>query len=178
MANPLLRPNDPRFRQPRIEDAAGKNRFTDGAEPEGQKQGTTDRGQEPNSPVAGGIYAAGGANEARPYLPEYAAQQHSRAGLLLVLASGGWIAAIFGAISFTGVLTSGWISPLLGILPAGCAWLMAYEELKAVEVGAIDAGHKVRIQWALWLGLAALIACLSIVGSMIYLNMKFLPDVF
>lgn len=165
MTNPILRPNDPRFQRPAIQDAEGKNRFgEDSAAP-------SDPGQ------AGGVYAAGG-DDTRPYLPEYAAQQHSRAGLLLLLAAAGWVAAVFGAVSFTGVLTSGWISPLLGILPAGCTWLMAYEELKAVEVGAIHADHAPRIRLAMWLGLAALLACLGIVGSMIYLNMKFLPDVF
>jgi hypothetical protein len=166
MSNPLLRPNDPRFQKPEIRDAAGRNQFAEGAESPADSQSS-------NS-----VFAPGSGAESRSFLPEYAAQQHSRSSLLLLLAGAGWVAAVFGVISFTGVLTSGWISPLLGIAPAASAWLLAHQELNAASAGAIDASAVPRIRLAHWLGLSALIACASIVASMIYREMNFLPNLF
>lgn len=124
------------------------------------------------------MYASTEADQARPYLPEYGVQQESRSNLLLLLAGAGWIAAAFGAISFTGIVSSGWLSPLLGTGPAATAWLLAHQELNAARVGAIDAAHVPRIRLAYWLGFSGLAACASIVGSMIYRSMNFLPDLF
>jgi hypothetical protein len=165
MTNPLIKPNDPRFRQLDIRDEQGKNQFSEGA-----SLGDATSRQD--------VFASSDADVSRPYLPEYAAQQHSRFGLLLSLAVAGWAAAVYGAISFTGVLTSGWISPLLGIAPAAAAWLLAHQELHAASVGAIDESNESRIRLAWWLGLTALLACGSIVGLMVYRHMNFLPNVF
>jgi hypothetical protein len=166
MSNPLLRPNDPRFRKGEIADAQGKNRFGEEAQPSGAPQ-------EENA-----IYAVSAGDEARPYAPQYEVQQAPRSALLLLMAALGWVGAIIGAISSTGIITSGWICPLLGAAPAAAAWLLAHEDLKALHLGAIDATARPQTRLALWLGASALIACLAITGSMIYRGLSFLPDLF
>src|SRR5438552_9392487 len=103
MSNPLLRPNDPRFQKPEIRDPEGKNRFSEGSNEQ--------------ISLAGGdeVYSSAATEEARPFLPQYEVQQHSRPTLLFVLAGVGWGAAFVGAFSLTGVFDVGWISPLLGV---------------------------------------------------------------
>src|SRR2546423_975245 len=107
MSNPLLRPNDPRFQKPDIHDTDGKNRF-----------GDSGKEQSP-APGSDGFYAATTTDEARPFVPQYQVQQQSRPRLLFTLAGVGWAAACIGAVSLTGLFDFGWISPLLGVVPAG-----------------------------------------------------------
>ena len=164
MSNPLLRPNDPRFRKGEIVDSEGKNVFGD----EAQTSAAPDNNGE--------VYAASAAGEERPYSPTYEVQQPPRSGLLLLLAALGWTGAIIGAISFTGFFASGWICPLLGVGPAAAAWLLAHEDLKALSLDAIAPAARPQTRLAKWLGVFALIACLAVVGMMIYQGMRFLPD--
>jgi len=165
MSNPLIKPNDPRFRQPDIRDAEGKNRFGESEQPVEE------------APPQYEIYSAGTSDEARPFLPQYEAQQRSRGGLWLFLGGVGWTAAVLGAISLAGIFRGGWICPLLGAGPAGAAWLLAYEELKAIRVGAIDTAAGPRTRYAFWLGFTALVGCIGLVAAMIYRQMNFLPDI-
>jgi hypothetical protein len=166
MSNPLLRPNDPRFRKGELVDPQGKNRFGDEAQPSAAPQ------------EQDAIYAVSAGDEARPYAPQYEVQQAQRSTLLLLMAALGWVGAIIGAVSSTGIITSGWICPLIGAAPAAAAWLLAYEDLKALSLGAIDPTARPQTRLALWLGATALIACLAITGSMIYRRLSFLPDLF
>jgi hypothetical protein len=164
MSNPLLRPNDPRFRKPELRDESGTNPFAEpGAKP-------AEAGPQP----AGDVFAA--TADERPYQPKYEAQQQSRGGLLLLLGATGWLAAFFGVLSMADVVAMGWIGPLIGVAPAGAAWFLAYEELKAVRHGAIDIEARSRLRSAFWLGLLGLLACLAIIAAMIYQQMNFLPD--
>src|SRR5438046_4598605 len=74
MSNPLLRPNDPRFQKPEVRDIAGKNRFG---------ESTT----ESPPPASDSVYsAATTSDEARPFVPRYEVQQHSRPTILFILA--------------------------------------------------------------------------------------------
>jgi hypothetical protein len=166
MSNPLLRPNDPRFRKAPLEDVTGKNPFA-----EGQPVSAA-------APSSDDLFAPSGGEEARPFQPQYVAQQQSRAGLYLVLACLGWVGAVLGAASLAGLFGAGWICPLLGTAPAAAAWLLAYEELKAIGVGAIDSGARPRARLAMIVGLFSLAGCLAVVGSMIYRQMNFLPELF
>jgi hypothetical protein len=166
MSNPLLRPNDPRFRKPDIRDAEGKNQFADGRHPADEAQTKAD------------LYAAAATDDPRPYEPKYEVHQQPRSGLLLVLGSVGWVGAVMGTLSLIGIFDSGWICPLLGLGPAAAAWLLGYEDLKAIEVGALDEPARPETRLATWIGFLALVACLSIVGWMIYRQMNFLPDLF
>ena len=166
MSNPLLKPNDPRFRKEDLVDAEGKNRFGD--ETKSSAAAKDDQA----------VYAASVTDEARPYAPQYEAQQASRAGLLLLMAALGWAGALIGAVSITGIFASGWICPLLGAAPAAAAWLLAHEDLKALSLGAIDPAARPQTRLAIWLGASALFACLGIVASMIYRGLSFLPDLF
>jgi hypothetical protein len=165
MSNPLLRPNDPRFHKPDIRDQQGKNLFGDG--------------QAEQKPPSGGedIYSAATTDEARPFVPQYQVQQHSRPTLLFILAGVGWAAAVVGAISLAGFFDFGWISPLLGVVPAGAAWLLAYEELKAIAAGVIASEAREKSRHAYWLGLMGLILCLAMIAAMIYRGLNFLPQV-
>lgn len=165
MSNPLLRPNDPRFQKPAVRDSEGKNRFGETAKDAAAP------------PVREDIYSAAATDEVRPFVPQYDVQQHSRPGLLFILAALGWTAALIGAISLTGVFDAGWISPLLGVVPAGAAWLLAHEELKAIAAGAIAAEAREKSRHAYWLGLMALIMCVTTIAAMIYCQMHFLPEV-
>lgn len=166
MSNPLLRPNDSRFQKPEVRDAAGQNRFAEGGE-----------AGESSAPAAD-VYSVSVADEARPFQPKYEVQQAPRWGMLLLLAVFGALGGLLGTVSLTGFFISGWICPLLGVGPAGAAALLGYEDLKAIEAGAIDSRARASTRLATWLGFAALLACLAIVASMIYQNMKFLPDLF
>jgi hypothetical protein len=164
MSNPLLKPNDPRFQKPEVRDAEGKNRFGEGPQQGAAPQQSAD------------IYQAPAADEARPFEPRYEAQQEPRTWLLFLLGGLAWVAAAVGTVSLTGLLDLGWISPLVGLVPGGSAWFMAYEELKAIRVGAITSNARSQTLYAFWLGLTALLACVGIVAAMIYRKMHFLPD--
>ena len=163
MSNPLLRPNDPKFQKPDIRDTEGKNRFAEA----GDKQ---DSSQRPDD-----IYAAAASGEPRPFVPQYEVQQRSRVNLLLILGGLGWAAALIGGISLTGIFATGWLAPLLGIFPAGGAWFLAHEEIRAIRAGAIAPQALSPTRHSYWLGLTALLACLAIVAAMIYRQMNFLP---
>lgn len=164
MSNPLLKPNDPRFRQPAMRDQAGTNRFGEEAEPSNEK-------------IAVGDAFATTSGDARPFDPRYEAQQPSRSGILFVLGGLGWIGAAVGVLALLEWTATGWICPLLGLGPAGAAALLAWEDLKAIRVGAMADQNHPATRLALWCGLLALVACAAIVGSMIFRQMAFLPDV-
>src|SRR5262245_31350441 len=166
MSNPLLRPNDPRFKRTDVRDAAGRNPFAEG-----------DQALE-QSKTGDGVFSAGATDDARPFAPQYEAQQQSRAGLLLFLGGMGWGTALVGAVSIAGLFDLGLISPLLGVGPAAVAWLMARGELQSIENGAMDPADRPRVRHAFWLGLTAFIACLAVVTAMIYRQMNFLPALF
>src|SRR5205814_10361373 len=117
-------------------------------------------------------------DEERPFVPRYEVQQQPRTGLLLLLGGLAWAAAVVGVASLAGLLSLGWISPLLGAGPGAIAWLLAHAELKAIRVGAIAAEARSQTRHAFWLGLSGLLICLAIVAAMIYRRMNFFPDFF
>jgi hypothetical protein len=166
MSNPLLRPNDPRFRQPEMRDEAGQNRFAD------ETAAAAGEDAEQASP-----FAAAAEGDARPFSPRYEAQQPARNGLLYLLGGLGWAGAAFGVLALLDIVAVGWIAPLLGLGPAGAAWLLAWDDAKAIRVGAMTGDARAGVRLAMWIGLGACIACAAIVGSMIYREMTFLPDV-
>ena len=164
MSNPLLKPNDPRFQRPDLHSPEGKNPFADGS-------------QQPKPPAeTGDAFSGATADEARPFVPKFEAQEHSRPTLLFVLAGIGWAAALIGAFSLIGWFSFGWISPLLGVIPAGAAWMLAHEELKAISAGVIPAQAREKSRHAYWLGLMALVMCVSVISAMIYRGLNFFPD--
>jgi hypothetical protein len=165
MSNPLLRPNDPRFRQPALHNEAGKNRFAEEA------------AAKPGADAQGGDVFAATSGESRPFEARFEAQQPPRTRLLFVLGGLGWIAAAIGVLAILGQTEIGWICPLLGLGPAGGSLLLAHEDVKAIRVGAMDERYRQPTRLAWWLGLFGLVACAAIVGSMIYRQMAFLPDV-
>jgi hypothetical protein len=165
MSNPLLRPNDPRFQRPELRDDAGQNRFTDASDPT------------PDTPAAAANNYAAAGGEARPFQPRYDAQQPARTGLLYLLGGLGLAGMAVGLLALLRIFTTGWIAPLLGLAPAAAAWLLAWEDLKAIRIGAIGEQSRPGVRLALWLGLVGFFACAAVVASMIYREMTFLPDV-
>lgn len=164
MSNPLLRPNDSRFQQPDIRDAAGKNRFGDENPPNAVV------------PVVSDVYTASSSEDAQPFAAQFPVQQASRANLLMFLGGIAWGAAALGAFSFSGWFNIGWLAPLLGVGPGGAAWLLAHEELKAIRAGAISSAAERNARHAYWLGLTGIIACAAIVTAMVFHAMHLLPD--
>jgi hypothetical protein len=165
VSNPLLRPGDPRFQQREMRDADGKNRFAE-SDP-----------KLASGPAAPGDIYATPSEDPRPFNPQFEVQQHARPELLFVLAAVGWGAAIIGAVSLVTTYQVGWISPLIGVIPAGAAWFLAHEELKAIASGAIAASARDKSRYAYWLGITGLVACAAVVAVMIYREMHFLPEI-
>ena len=165
MSNPLLRPNDPKFQRPELRDEAGQNRFSEDSAPQ------------PSSAAQPQNNYAAAAGDVRPFQPRYEAQQHARTGLLYLLGALGYAGMAVGLLALLRIFTTGWIAPLLGLAPAAAAWLLAWEDLKAIRAGAIAEEARPGVRLAMWLGLLALFACASVVASMIYREMTFLPDV-
>jgi hypothetical protein len=163
MANPLLRPNDPRFQRPSVRDAGGKNPFADA---------TT---EEDPAAAEGDVYAPPDAADARPFLPQYEAQQKPRTKVLVILSLLGWAGVGVGLVEVAGV-SLGWICPLLAIVPGAAAWIIAREDLKAIDAGAIDQSLASRIQLLFWLALMAFVLCVTIVAALVYRQVNFLPD--
>src|SRR5262245_56813297 len=109
MSNPLLRPNDPRFRKPEVRDEAGQNQFGD------------ERPAADAKPAGDSVFAAAAVEEARPYVPRYEAQQSARGGLLMLMAGMGLGCGLIGMIALLGILPLGWVFPLLGLGPSAAA---------------------------------------------------------
>jgi len=165
MSNPLLKPEDPRFRPLEFRDEAGQNRF---GEEEAAKAGVDSKSGDAFATASG---------DARPFEPRYEAHQVPRTALLYLLGGMAWTGAAIGAVALAGLIPAGWICPLLGIAPAGAAWFLAWEDLKSIRTGAMDEEARPATRLAMWIGLLGLLACAAIVGSMIYREMPFLPDV-
>ena len=167
MSNPLLKPNDPRFQRPEVRDEAGNNRF-------GDEQGGE---QAAGQPAAGGEFTA--AVDERPYQPKYEAQQPARNGLLMTLAIFGGACGLVGSMSLLNVFVSlGWLLPLLGLILSMAAWFLAHQDRQAARVGALAAAKLPLLNTAYWLSLLAIVLCLSVVISMIWRGLSFLPDLF
>jgi hypothetical protein len=164
MSNPLIKPNDPRFQKPSLVDPAGQNRFAEGAAADGAKEGTGD------------AFAAGAAADARPYQPQYEVTQQARGGMLLIIAWLGIGGAVIGLIDLTGLFAAGYFAPLISVVPAATAWLLAYQDLRTMQLGAMDGAGRPKTRLAYWLGLFGLIACLAIVATAIWIGRNLLPD--
>jgi hypothetical protein len=166
MSNPLLKPNDPRFHKPSIVDAAGQNRFAEGG-------AAAEAGKE-----TGDAFAAGAAADARPFQPHYEVTQRSRSGMLLWIAGLSHLGAAVGLLALSGLFPTGYFATLISVVPGATAWLLAYQDLKAMHLGAMDDSGRQRTRLAYWLGLFGLLACLAIVGTAIWKEISLLPDLF
>ncbi len=167
MSNPLIKPNDPRFQKPSIVDPAGQNRFAEGA-----------AGADKSPGAAGDAFAAGRAADARPYQPQYEVTQQSRGGTLVTIACFGFAGVVLGLIALLGIFPTGYFGTLIAVVPAATAWLLAYQDLKTMQLGAMDDSGRKRTQLAYWLGLFGLIACVGIVATAIWRELNLLPDLF
>ena len=164
MSNPILKPNDPRFTKPPVVDAAGKNRFGDEQQP-----GESDK------PADAYTATAATAGE-QPYQPQYETTAHSRGGVLLIIAMLGLAGVAAGVASISGLVLTGWIFPLAGIVASAAAWLLSHSDLQEMKHGGRDVAGKSLTQLAMWLGIAGLVLCLASVGMMIWWGLSFLPD--
>src|SRR3954452_9588612 len=131
MSNPLLRPGDPRFVRPGPVDAQGKNAFAE-SEPANKSPADEKRLQT----AGGNLYSPSIENS--PYQPHYELSQQHRGRLLLALAVIGLLLDAVGIASLVGVFVMGWMFSALGIVPSACAWLLGMNDLRAMELGAMD----------------------------------------
>lgn len=165
MSNPILKPGDPRFKQPSIVDGSGQNRFADADSDEQAAQG------------GGDMYAATQATSERPFEPRYETTAPSRGVILLVLAIVGLAGAGLGVTSLTGIMLAGWIFPLCAIMASGTACVLAYGHLREMSTGARDDSGRELTLVALVLGMLGLFACIGSVASMIWLGLSLLPNI-
>jgi hypothetical protein len=98
--------------------------------------------------------------------------------MLLVIAWLGIGGAVIGMIDLVGLFPLGYFAPLISVVPAATAWLLAYQDLRTMQLGAMNDSGRPRTRLAYWLGLFSLIACLAIVATAIWKEMNLLPDLF
>ena len=98
--------------------------------------------------------------------------------MLLVIAWLGIGGAVIGLVDLTGLLPMGYFAPLISMVPAATAWLLAHQDLRTMQLGAMNDNGRPRTRLAYWLGLFGLIACLGIVATAIWKEMNLLPDLF
>jgi hypothetical protein len=95
---------------------------------------------------------------------------------LLVLAVIGVAGVGTSATSFGG-MASGWIFALCGTVASATAWLLAYNDLGEMQLGARDPDGRPLTLVALWLGVLGMAACLATVAAMIWLGLSLLPNI-
>jgi hypothetical protein len=173
MSNPLIKSNDPRFARPAITDGAGKNRFGDEDQAAEQAAEQAAAGEDAKQRDMYSVTAAG---QERPYEPRYETTAPSRGVWLLVLAVIGVAGVGTSAASFGGLAT-GWIFAICGTVAATAAWMLAYNDLKEMTLGARDPDGRPLTLVALWLGVLGMFACLATVGAMVWLGLSLLPSV-
>jgi hypothetical protein len=98
--------------------------------------------------------------------------------MLLTIAGLGLAGAVVGLIALAGIFPTGYFATLISVVPAATAWLLAYQDLKTMRLGAMDDSGRSRTRLASWLGLFGLITCLGIVATAIWREMNLLPDLF
>src|SRR5688572_26272122 len=157
MANPLIKPNDPRFQNRAPLDEQGKNLFAEPADL-AEKVSATD-----SASGAENVFAAAQVGDEQPFQPEYLTTQKHRGMLLLVLAILGLAGNAAGTIALSGVFKMTLMLPFLAILPAGGAWLLGHEDLRAMRLGAMDASGEGLTRIAMWMGAAGVLC--SILGG-------------
>ena len=166
MSNPLLKPNDSRFSKPSPFDTDGKNKFS-----EEKEIVVASALNEDGTPVGGNIYA-GSADDA-PYQPRYEVSQSHRGVLLLLLACTGLVCALLGVTSLTGWWVLGWVPSLLGIVPAGCALGLGWQDLRAMRLGAMDPKGQNLTHIAFWLGALGVFASLAMDAMVMFFVIYF-----
>ena len=157
MSNPLIKPNDPRFQNRAPLDQQGKNLFAEPADL-AEKVSAADSASGTEN-----VFAASQVADEQPFQPEYLTTQTHRGTLLLVLAILGLTGNAAGTIALSGVLTMALMLPFLAIFPAGAAWLLANEDLRAMRLGAMDASGEGLTRIAMWMGAGGVVC--SILGG-------------
>lgn len=158
MSNPLIKPNDPRFQNRGPLDDQGQNRF---AEPADLAAQTLPTATENN------LFAASAPSDERPFEPEYQTTLAHRGMLLLILAIVGLTGSAGGTLTLTGVLALAWILPLLAMFPSGAAAFLAFEDLRAMRLGAMDRSGLVLTRIACGMGVAGILCSLLALAAIV-----------
>lgn len=167
MSNPLLKPNDPKFTRPSLQDAGGKNLFAEG--------GGTESNQ-PSASTNDNIYSSSAANV--PYQPHYEVSQGHRGVLLLVLACTGLVGSLIGISSLTQMWVLGWVFSLLAIVPACCALVLGWHDLRAIRMGAMDPRGRNLTLIAFWLGALGFFSSVAMDAVVLYFAIYLLINLF
>lgn len=120
MTNPLLQPDD-RFRPTTF--GSGENPFAEGDAVLDAEAARGTRAENNFAPTA--------ADAGRPFLPQYVVTAEHRGWLLLLIDSVSMLAAGFGLL----VVWTGYVLPLLGIIPAVTVINLAADDLRMMRLG-------------------------------------------
>ncbi len=166
MSNPLLKPDDPRFRPKQIVQPDGGNPFSEG---EAVLEATGEAGPRSTNTFASPTIEGG-----RPFIPQYEQTADHRGGLLLSLISVTFVGGLLGL--FYGWL--GLVLPFLSIVPAVAVIFMASEDLKMMKLGGRDPAGRTLTIIALILAVVLTLIIATMIGLLVYWGVSFFPDFF
>jgi hypothetical protein len=164
MSNPLLKPDDPRFRPKQLTQADGANPFAEGDAVLEAEAVTPKR--------EGNAFAAPAGGDNLPFLPHYETTAAHRGGMLLMLTA----ISILGACLSIFVGYLGWLLPLLAIVPAGVVIFLAADDLKMMRLGGRDPSGRALTLTALILSSFLVVGIAVVVGLLIYWGWNLLPE--
>lgn len=168
MSNPLLRPDDPRFQPRQVQQPDGTNPFSEGEALLDAAAASQERRDN--------VFAPPADDGGRPFVPHYELTADHRGGLLLALSSIGIIASLTGWLVIGGVMSVGWLFPLLGVVPAFTVVFMAYEDLKMMRLGGRDSAGRGLTRTALIISASSLVLLLTAIGLLIHWGVNWLPE--
>jgi hypothetical protein len=172
MSNPLLRPDDPRFRRKDLQQPDGTNPFSEG---DGVLEAESDRAQQAQADRQQNVFAAPSNHGGRPFVPQYELTADHRGGLLLGLSSIGSVAAILSWLVVGDYVGLGWLFPLLGIVPAVTAIFLAADDLRMMRLGARDPAGRGLTLTALVISTVSVLILVVGVIALIYWGYSGLP---
>lgn len=164
MTNPLLRPDDPRFRPKKIGEHADANPFSEGDAVLEAEAGSAARNANSFAPPA--------ADSSRPFLPQYQVTAEHRAWLFLALDGISLSLCALGLF----VTWIGYVLPLLGIVPAVVVVFLAADDLRMMRLGGRNPEGRGLTILALVLGAIIPLAIGLMCGLFFYFQWSLLPD--
>jgi hypothetical protein len=163
MTNPLLRPDDPRFKPKKVADDAEANPFSEGDAVLDAEATAPNRSENTFAPAAN--------DSSRPFLPQYVVTAEHRGWLLLLLDLISLGACLLGVL----VNLIGYVLPLLGIMPAVVVVFLAAEDLRMMRLGGRNPDGRSMTLLALVVGAILTIAIATMCGLFYYFNFSLFP---
>lgn len=163
MTNPLLRPDDPRFRPKKVAGDADANPFSEGDAVLDAEATAPNRNTNTFAPAA--------TDSSRPFLPQYVMTADHRGWLLLALDLISFFACLLGVL----VNWIGYALPLLGIMPAVVVVFLAAEDLRMMKLGGRNPAGQSITRLALGVAVFLTLAIATMCGLFFYFRFSVLP---